>query len=209
MYPGIVAAPGPTCGDALLGEVVARATAFPRRDVARTLLEQLDPRPEDAVLELGFGSGRLLAAVAARVRRGLVVGVDPSEWMERHARLRNARAIREGRIQLVRGRSDDLRALPAGLFDHAYGVHVVCFWSDPAVHLREIRRVLRPGGRLLLGFSPAAAGPGERSDRASIDPQRLAVALAEAGFGRPTHALRTEGVRPLYWLSARRNDPAA
>ena len=39
-------------------------------------------------------------------------------------------------------------------FDAALAVHVVYFWRDPVPELREIRRTLRPGGRLLLGYRP-------------------------------------------------------
>jgi len=52
-----------------LGQAAACARAFPHRPVVETALELLEPAPEDAILELGFGTGRLLAALAARARR--------------------------------------------------------------------------------------------------------------------------------------------
>ncbi len=48
--------------------------------------------------------------------------------------------------------------LPSAAFDAALAVHVLYFWARPAAHLREIARVLRPGGRLVLGFRPAGTG---------------------------------------------------
>ena len=41
---------------------------------------------------------------------------------------------------------------PDGTFDKVYGIHVLYFWPQPRGQLREIRRVLKPGGRIVLGF---------------------------------------------------------
>jgi SAM-dependent methyltransferase len=59
-------------------------------------------------------------------------------------------------------------------------VHVTYFWEDPLPHLCEIRRVLRPGGRLLLGYCPGEPGG---ADPARSQPFGLEAALAAAGFG--------------------------
>jgi SAM-dependent methyltransferase len=74
--------------------------------------------------------------------------------MERHARIRCRRWIERGRLHLERGTSADLGAFTDGRFDGVVAVHVVHFWDEPERDLREIRRVLRPGGRLVLGFVP-------------------------------------------------------
>lgn len=193
-----------------LGEEVARATAFPGRGVAETVLEKLAVSPRDAILELGPGSGRVLAALAARARRGRVVGVDPSAWMLRHARLRCARAVREGRVELLRGTSADLSALPDASFDKAVGVHVAGFFADARADLQEVARVMRPGGLLLLGISPAPPGPpAGRPDPMQVDPERLTRALRGAGFREPARDLREVAGRPLLWLLARRAAPRA
>jgi SAM-dependent methyltransferase len=110
------------------------------------------------VLELGCGSGRLLATVAARLRRGFAAGIDPSALMVRHARMRNRRWIAQGRAEVSAGRSDDLGRFADARFDKVYGTHVVYFWMEPKRDLAEIRRVLRPGGSLVLGFFPSEDG---------------------------------------------------
>jgi SAM-dependent methyltransferase len=99
-----------------------------------------------------------------------VAGVEPEELMVRHATARTRRFIAGGRLQLVMGRSSDLSSFPDDGFDKACAVDVVYFWSQPERDLREILRVLRPGGRLVLGYAP-------RTDRARSQ---------EADIARPT-----------------------
>lgn len=190
----------------LLGAIVAGSVTLASEQVARTALALLAVRPEDAVLELGCGSGRLLFQLAARVRRGFAAGVDPCEWMLRHAHHRNRHWIRTGRVALSRAGSADLSHLPDARFDAVLGVHVVCFWRRPERDLAEVRRVLRPGGRILLGFRPAdAVSHGDASsDPSRLPPQRVQDWLRAAGLGEVRRERIRPGDAPLAWLTARR-----
>jgi len=190
----------PSLDGALLGEVVVRTATCPRERVAEDVVEILGIAPGDAVLELGCGSGRMLSVVAGRLREGRALGIDPSELMVRHARLRLSRWIAAGRVDVRVGGSEELGSLAPSGFDAVFGVHVVYFWEDPRQHLAEVRRVLRPGGRLLLGFWP---GDGAPSDRARFDPARVERCLGEAGFDAIRSELRSERGRPLAWIQAR------
>lgn len=109
------------------------------------------PHPFDRVLEVGFGHGRTIERLASIVNNGSVCGIDVSELMLSLAVRRNRRAIAEGRVDLRKG---DCASIPfdAASFDGALAVHTLYFWSDPGACLREIRRVLRPGAELVLGF---------------------------------------------------------
>jgi SAM-dependent methyltransferase len=187
---------GPAGFESLLASVRARSLRCGAERTRRALLERLVVEKRDRVLELGFGNGRLLFAVAARATQGFVAGVEPEEYAVRHAGLRCARLLREGRVALLRGTSRDLSAFAAASFDKVYGVHVTYFWDDPVPHVREIRRVLRPGGRLLLGYCA-----GEPAGDASCPRSRslaLELGLAAAGFER----IRTEGGSEPVWTSA-------
>jgi SAM-dependent methyltransferase len=181
--------------------VVARAATCSGETVARVALELLELQPADAVLELGCGSGRLLSALAARLRSGFAVGVDPSELMVRHAQARNRHWIARGRAQVRSAHSGDLGAFPDGRFDKVLGAHVVYFWSDPRRDLAEIRRVLRPGGALLLGFFPAEAGA-EGAGRFPVE--RAGRLLHEAGYGAIRIQRRHAGARALAWVRGER-----
>jgi ubiquinone/menaquinone biosynthesis C-methylase UbiE len=181
--------------ESLLAAVRARSASCGAERVRRALLERLAVGPRDRILELGFGSGRLLCAAAARAAQGFVAGVEPEEFALRHAERRCERLVREGRVALLRGTSSDLSAFGAGAFDKVYGVHVTYFWHDPPPHLREIRRVLRPGGRLLLGYCSGEPGG---SDPARFQSGALEAALAATGFD----AIHTDATVQPAWTSA-------
>ena len=194
----------PFAPELLLGTVVARSASYHPEQVADAALELLAAGPEDAVLELGCGSGRLLFRLAARARRGFVVGIDPSELMVRHARHRNRRWIEAGRARVEQGHSADLSAFAEASLDRVLGVHVVCFWSDPRADLDEVRRVLKPGGRLLFGFQPGGPGAGTDPDPARVPVARVESWLRAAGFADVHTVAGGEAERPLAWVRARR-----
>ena len=171
-----------------LGEIVARVMSFETAAANRDALEELHAKPDEAVLELGSGHGRTLARLA-QTTGVRVAGIDPSEVMVRLARKRLRRWIEAGRAEVALASCASIPHRDAR-FDAALAVHVVYFWSDPRADLREVHRVLRPGGRLLLGYRPRGAET-LASLPASVYALRSAAEiealLAEAGFS----AIRT------------------
>jgi SAM-dependent methyltransferase len=133
----------------VLGLVAGEVLAWSNLDPNRWTLALLAPGVEDRVVEIGFGPGVGVRLAAARARRGLVAGVDPSSMMVRRARWRNLRAVRRGRVDLRRGTVAAL-PWPEGTFTHAFAVNSFFEWPDPRAGLAEVARVLRPGGRLAL-----------------------------------------------------------
>jgi ubiquinone/menaquinone biosynthesis C-methylase UbiE len=127
--------------------------------------------PADHVLEVGFGPGVVVRHLATLASAGRVAGIDASREMVGQAEARNATAIAAGRVELRQGSVERL-PFETGSFDKALAVNSLQVWSDPRLGLREIARVLRPGGRLALGFTPQS---GQRREG-------LAELLAASGF---------------------------
>jgi ubiquinone/menaquinone biosynthesis C-methylase UbiE len=109
----------------------------------------LEIQPTDHVLEIGFGPGYGIQQVAKLAAQGLVAGVDFSETMLEQASRRNATAIASGKVELRLGDAAVL-PYPDNSFHKVFATNVVYFWNDPLANLQEIRRVMKPGGRLAL-----------------------------------------------------------
>ncbi|MBI2073209.1 MAG: methyltransferase domain-containing protein [Gemmatimonadetes bacterium] len=144
------------------------------------------------VLDAGAGDARLAADLAEQGAR--VVTVDSDHAMVRAARDRLRRA--PTRVSLVRA---DAAALPfrPGSFDAAAAVTVLCVADRPAAIVRELGRVVRGGGQVVLGelgrWSLWAAGRrlGGRSGVRFWTARRLGALLGDAGLvaGSPRGAV--------------------
>jgi len=114
------------------------------------LLDAAGVRPGSRVLDIGCGAGMLAAAAAARAAS--VIGFDMAEEMVKLARRLHPR------LQFEQGLAD---ALPCsdGQFDAVVGNLLLPHLPDPDAALRELSRVLAPGGRLALSMwsSPATS----------------------------------------------------
>jgi ubiquinone/menaquinone biosynthesis C-methylase UbiE len=122
----------------------------------RLALRALAVAPGDEVLELGFGPGEGVRALAGLARDGRIWGVDGSETMLAQARARNRAAIARGQVRLALG-AFEATGLPDASIDLVLAVNVAYFWTDAPRVLAEIGRVLRPGGRLCVYVSDARA----------------------------------------------------
>lgn len=98
------------------------------------------------ILDVGCGDGALLAALACR--GGRVTGLDADPDMLAAARWRLETSGLHA--ELYRGDAGAL-PIPAASFDLATAIAVLCFADDAGRMIRELARVLRPGGRLVLG----------------------------------------------------------
>ncbi|MEB2346121.1 MAG: class I SAM-dependent methyltransferase [Deltaproteobacteria bacterium] len=192
-----------------LGEIVARLMAFETEPANRIAVQELAVQPEERVLEVGCGHGRTLARLAG-AGCAFLAGIDPSEVMVRLARRRMRRWIDSGQADVSLAASAKIPHAD-GRFDAVFGVHVVYFWSEPTADLREIRRVLRPGGRVLLGYRPRdaetlAALPASVYALRSVDEtERL---LADSGFVEIRSAEHAIGRARFVCTHARRPAPA-
>lgn len=142
----------------LAGRLGGLILARGNRPLAEEFVAFLDVQPTDRILEIGFGPGvaiELLAKAAPGVR---VAGIDVSQEMVEQARARNAAAIRAGAVDLRHGTVERM-PFEDEAFDLALAINSMQVWPDRVAGLREIRRVLRPGARVALAFTPRSGQP--------------------------------------------------
>jgi ubiquinone/menaquinone biosynthesis C-methylase UbiE len=165
------------------GRLIGRLMAIANRRSNGIAIRALDCSPDDTILDLGCGSGPAVKVLAAMAGQGLVLGIDHSETMLARALRHNRYAIRHGRVRLLRGRID---ALPCrdNAIDRILAVHVVYFAGAAA--LREARRVLRPGGRIVIVATDRSAMArwtfAQPSTHELFDLPGLADLLVRGGF---------------------------
>ncbi len=120
-------------------------------EVERALERLLPPGSIGDLLDIGTGTGRILARLGPHVTRA--VGVDLSPEMLNIARL----ALVEARLSNCRVQRADMYKLPMpdGSFDAVTFHQVLHYAADPPAAIAEAARVLRPGGRMVIAdFAP-------------------------------------------------------
>jgi demethylmenaquinone methyltransferase / 2-methoxy-6-polyprenyl-1,4-benzoquinol methylase len=113
----------------------------------RAMVEAVQAAAHERVLDVATGTG-LVAQALARRYGCTVVGLDQSAEMLERARARMERDPRLARLlTLVMGEAEHL-PFADGEFDHLTFTYLLRYVDDPAATLRELARVVRPGGRV-------------------------------------------------------------
>jgi demethylmenaquinone methyltransferase / 2-methoxy-6-polyprenyl-1,4-benzoquinol methylase len=105
----------------------------------RFLVSRIDAGPRDTVLDVATGTGAVARELIAQ-KACTVVGLDQSAEMLAEARRRLPRSV-----TLIEGRAEEL-PFPDGAFDALTFTYLLRYVEDPAAVLRELARVVRPGG---------------------------------------------------------------
>ncbi|MAG97889.1 MAG: class I SAM-dependent methyltransferase [Alphaproteobacteria bacterium] len=153
-----------------LGSIAGWIMANRRSNRQRNLwtVDLLQLKPDDRIIEIGCGPGLALEACLAQAAAGEVVGLDHSRTMLDQARVRNAGASSDGRLQL---RLESLDELPPGLgpFDKLYSANVVQFLPDRAAAFRKIHALLKPNGIAATTYMPRSKNPSRAEALAMAD----------------------------------------
>jgi arsenite methyltransferase len=151
---------------------------------AKHALGRMPVEAGDRILDLGTGSGYALRALRETRDAGQGVGIDASQRM-----VRNARGYTDD--DAVTFLTGDFQSLPFadGDFDHVWSMEAFYYATEPETVLREIRRILRPGGTFFcaVNFFEESVHTHRWQEQVGIEMQlwdrdRYREAFREAGF---------------------------
>lgn len=106
---------------------------------------------DDQILEIGFGTGKLIEKMAQQIESGFIIGVDFSDTMVAIAKKRNKKHVDKSKVELRRGDFDNM-TFENDYFTKVCSVNTLYFWPDPEHTAKKIADVLKPNGKLVLAF---------------------------------------------------------
>lgn len=141
-----------------LGKRVVRAMNFSHSRMTNWGLQHLTVPKNAMILDVGCGGGGTIHTLAALAPEGKVIGLDYSSASVAVSRATNAEDIAAGRVQIEQGSVEAL-PFPDGTFDLVTAVETHYYWPDLPANVREILRVLKPGGTFALIAETYRGGP--------------------------------------------------
>ncbi len=115
------------------------------------IYELLSIEKDDQILEIGSGTGKLTKKILKRIEKGFVESVDFSEVMVSVSKRRNKSYIKKGKVKITQGDFNDI-PFEDKSFNKVCTVNTIYFWDNPQIMTKKINKILKPKGRLLIGF---------------------------------------------------------
>lgn len=132
-----------------LGRRIIRSMNRRHSTVTEWGLKHVSVLSRDTILDVGCGGGMTIARLAGMVTEGKIYGIDYSEESVAAARKTNRERIAAGRVEVLLGSVSHL-PFPDKTFDLVTAVETHYFWPDLNADMREVLRVLKPEGTLII-----------------------------------------------------------
>jgi ubiquinone/menaquinone biosynthesis C-methylase UbiE len=134
-------------GRVVMSIIFNRGNAYLNRFVN----ELMSVQAYDHVLEIGFGTGKLIQRMAQHINEGHIEGIDISSSMVSIAKKRNKKYIADGKVKIQQGNFDEI-SYKNYSFTKACSVNTICFWSEPEKTAKKIADLLKPEGQFIVAF---------------------------------------------------------
>jgi ubiquinone/menaquinone biosynthesis C-methylase UbiE len=137
------------CPTGALGRTVAASMNKGHWNLTTWGLKHVSIRPGSVILDVGCGGGKTISRLARRADKGKVYGLDQSAEMVDYAKQINRTCIAKNRIEIVQG-SVEKTVFKDEFFDLVTAFETYYFWPNLADAFKEIKRILKKGGHLLI-----------------------------------------------------------
>jgi SAM-dependent methyltransferase len=112
-------------------------------------LQHVQINPDSTILDVGCGGGRTIQKLAAIATEGKVYGIDYADGSVAASRANNQPFIQAGRVEIQKASVSQL-PFAENTFDLVTAIETQYYWPDLVNDMREILRVLKPAGTLLI-----------------------------------------------------------
>jgi ubiquinone/menaquinone biosynthesis C-methylase UbiE len=166
-------------------------------------LSHYDFKKTDVALDVGCGGGRTVNRISSMVSKAY--GIDYSQLAVEKSQKYNKRQIKQGRVEVARAGVSDL-PYKDNTFDVVTAVETYYFWPDKLNDLKEINRVLKPEGTILMIFEMCRTEDNpekwqeveELINIKSVTEQEIIDILRNAGYVN----IKTDKIPEKSWLTA-------
>lgn len=174
-------------------------------DVTRWGLSHISMNKDDSILDIGCGGGKTVNTLAKIATEGKIYGIDYSEVSVAVSTNINKRLIDAGRVKIFHASIDSL-PFSDDMFNLVTAVESYYFWPDLSNNLKEIRRVLKPGGAVILinemyrneRFEKRNSNWARIGDFTYHLPDEFEVFLRDAGYS----SIQIEILEKKNWIAA-------
>jgi len=187
------------------GRLVARSMNYGHSKVTQWGLSHVAINKDDTILDVGCGGGKTVKTMASRATEGKIYGIDYSEDCVAVASKINKKLIDAGRVEILQGSVESL-PFPDNSFDLVTVVETYYFFPDLINNLKEIHRVLKPGGSVILineayrhdRFEKRNAKWARMGDFAYHLPEEFREFLRDAGYS----SIQIDVLENKNWIAA-------
>ncbi len=135
-----------------VGKKVGEQMNNGNKHICMNSYKMLDPKDGDSILEIGMGNGLFVKDLLHMANGVDYIGIDYSKTMVEEAiALNEALPVRGKSISFLEGSVEKL-PFEDNRFDAITTTNTVYFWPDPFSNIKELYRVLKPGGRVLIAY---------------------------------------------------------
>jgi ubiquinone/menaquinone biosynthesis C-methylase UbiE len=186
------------------GRLFVRSMNRGHNELTQWGLRHLNITSKATILDIGCGGGKTVNWLAKIALDGYVCGVDYSDASVAASTAANKGLIGEGRVEILKASVSSL-PFPADMFDVVTAIETCYFWPDFQENLKEIHRVLKPGGMVVLvneayrniKFEKRNSSISKACKFSYYLPSEFELFLREAGFFR----IRIEVIEKKNWIN--------